>query len=107
MLFLIMLFLINGCPIPHPTFGMQILHPYQVRMAILRSQEEEEGDNTLMVGREREEEEKLKPVAFQLKPVVCTCITSNWFDSVCTGLVSVVVQSLQRCFISSVCTYRP
>jgi hypothetical protein len=64
MLFLIMLFLIHGCPIPYLTFGMQILHPYQVRMAILRSQEEEEGDNTLMVGREREEEEKLKPVAF-------------------------------------------
>jgi hypothetical protein len=44
---------------------MQILHPYQVRMASLRSQEEEEGDKTLMIGWERdEEEEKLKPVAF-------------------------------------------
>jgi hypothetical protein len=44
---------------------MQILHPYQVRMATLRSQEEEEGDKTLVVGWERdEEEEKLKPVAF-------------------------------------------
>jgi hypothetical protein len=44
---------------------MQILHPYQVRMASLRSQEEEEGDKILMVGWERdEEEEKLKPVAF-------------------------------------------
>jgi hypothetical protein len=65
MLFLIMLFLILRCPVPHPAFRMQILHPYQVRMAILRSQqEEEEGDNTLMVGREREEEEKFKAVAF-------------------------------------------
>ncbi len=50
MLFLIMLFLIHGCPIPYPAFRMQILHPYQVRMASLRSQEEEEGDKTLMIG---------------------------------------------------------
>jgi hypothetical protein len=50
MLFLIMLFRIHRCAIPKPAFGMQILHPYQVRMASLRSQEEEEGDKTLMVG---------------------------------------------------------
>jgi hypothetical protein len=51
MLFLIILFLIHGCPIPYPAFRMQILHPYQVRMASLRSQEEEEeGDKNLMVG---------------------------------------------------------
>ncbi len=47
MLFLIMHFLIHGYPIPDPAFR----HPYQVRMASLRSQEEEEeGDKTLMVG---------------------------------------------------------
>jgi hypothetical protein len=47
---LTMLFLIHRCPIPYPAFRMQILHPYQVRMATLRSQEEEEGDKTLVVG---------------------------------------------------------
>ncbi len=66
MLFLIMLFLIHGCPIPYLAFRMQILYPYQVRMGNLRSQEEDdEGDKTFMVGWEREEEdEKSKPVAF-------------------------------------------
>jgi hypothetical protein len=40
MLFLIMLFLIHGFE-----------HPYQVRMATLRSkEEEEEGDKTIVVG---------------------------------------------------------
>jgi hypothetical protein len=67
-------------------------------MASLRSQEEEEeGDKTLMVGWERRRKRKVETSG------VSRCVRKQ----VQLVRFRVVVQSLQRSFIRSVCTCRP